>query len=249
MKTLYIGIITFFTFHCLLPSAVPSETAFEDKPALTRGKWWSKKAGQTLATVGGMAAVHNKYLDYLDYNEETIRDLNKKFDAMKLEDVPKLENRILEIREYFHNRPYLADAIIWAPAVTAAGAGGYKLAGAASDYALSRKHGISYRLEKVSQHYNINAAQYAPILSAAERKDIPALQSAIAFIFPQRFGPNWQLRMLSLFNEFQPKSSALLKKRTSNLSQDESDFIRMCELGAAMSTLLENTKNVQEKNG
>lgn len=122
------------------------------------------------------------------------------------------------------------------------GVAGYRGAGSAAIYALAKLHGVSYRVEAISQYYNINIPQYWQILAVASLQNPDELIQAIDDVFPLRFGSDWNKRLEQLFKKYGKRAESLLKHSTLTRKKDERDFIRMIELGAAMANLYYGTK-------
>ncbi|EKD48566.1 MAG: hypothetical protein ACD_64C00252G0001 [uncultured bacterium] len=122
-----------------------------------------------------------------------------------------------------------------------AGAGGayfgYKGGKSLAILALAKFHGVSYRVEAISQYYNINAGQYKSILTAAATQDPEALLQAINGLYEQRFGENWKERLEKLFKKYRKRARILAKESSFNKKGNLKDFLRMVELGAAMANL------------
>ena len=123
----------------------------------------------------------------------------------------------------------------------AAGAGGaylgYKGGNSLAILALAKFHGVNYRVEAISQYYNINAGQYKSILTAAATQDPEALLQAINGLYEQRFGENWKERLEKLFKKYRKRARILAKESSFNKKGNLKDFLRMVELGAAMANL------------
>ncbi|HLE76440.1 MAG TPA: hypothetical protein VI521_01565 [Candidatus Babeliales bacterium] len=123
----------------------------------------------------------------------------------------------------------------------AAGAGGayfgYKGGKSLAILALAKFHGVTYRVEAISQYYNINAGQYKSILTAAATQDPEALLQAINGLYEQRFGENWKERLEKLFKKYRKRARILAKESSFNKKGNLKDFLRMVELGAAMANL------------
>ncbi|TET34100.1 hypothetical protein E3J61_03195 [Candidatus Dependentiae bacterium] len=120
---------------------------------------------------------------------------------------------------------------------------GYHLGSHAATRALAWRHGVSYRVEKVSHFYDLNVDQYGPLLFAAEKKDKAAIMKEMAAIFSKRFGSNWQQKIMDSF-KFEDYLFYLLNKRIkkrSELTDQEMEDIRIIEFGAALEDLYMNT--------
>ena len=102
----------------------------------------------------------------------------------------------------------------------------------------------SYRIAKVCLDYNINVGQYRSILIAAEQRKADGLIKAIDTLYPKRFGADWRNRMQTLFVKYEADASSLVKRGSfdKKLNDDERDFVRMIELGAAMANLYYKTQ-------
>jgi len=100
-------------------------------------------------------------------------------------------------------------------------------------------YSVSYSIAKVCLYYNINANQYRTILTAAASRNADQLNQAINTLYPKRFGSEWRSRMKMLFSTYKDQALALVKRGSfdEKLSDDERDFVRMVELGAAMANL------------
>jgi hypothetical protein len=133
-------------------------------------------------------------------------------------------------------------------AATAAGTyGGYQAGKFVGLRALAKYHGVSPKIEHVSLFYNINLSQYRKLLLAASSKSLRSLRNAASEIFQQRFGNNWKSNLTKLFNEYRNQLPFLLSLPKKDRSQDQKDFIRFAELGAAMSSLFYNVEPKKEK--
>ena len=140
-------------------------------------------------------------------------------------------------------------ALMYTPAIGGALAGyyvggklGQKGAQSAVIQALALLHGVSYRVESISQYYNINVSQYRRILIAASLHNPDALIQATDELFPLRFGADWNKRIERLFKKYRKRAEILLKPTTVTRKKDIRDFVRMVELGAAMANLYYGTK-------
>ncbi len=136
-------------------------------------------------------------------------------------------------------------ALMWGvPGLVVGEVVGYKISDMLAVYKLSRNHGVSYRVEKISQYYNINVGQYRTILTAAEQRKADGLIKAIDELYPKRFGSDWRNRMQTLFAKYEAQAPALVKRGSfdKKLNDDERDFVRMIELGAAMANLYYKTQ-------
>ena len=136
--------------------------------------------------------------------------------------------------------PYMLGALMVAGPLVPVGAGlggyvGAKYTRAMALWLLARWHGVSKRVEEVSQYYNINTGQYRPILIAAEVKDSNLLQE-IDSLFVLRFGENWKELLNELFKKYK-REATVLKKGSFKLDGSKKTFVRMVELGAAMADL------------
>jgi len=124
--------------------------------------------------------------------------------------------------------------------------GGYKGGKSLAILALAKLHGVSYRVEAISQHYNINVSQYKPILVAAAAQDPEGLLQAIDEVYTQRFGEQWKEKLPKLFKKYR-KRARILAKESSFIRKDKlKDFLRMIELGAAMANLYFGTNPNKE---
>jgi len=105
-------------------------------------------------------------------------------------------------------------------------------------------YSVSYSIAKVCLYYNINANQYRKILKAAASRNKDAMMQAIQEIYPKRFGSDWRNRMKTIFSTYKEQALTLVKRGSfdEKLSDDERDFVRMIELGAAMANLYYGTQ-------
>ncbi len=114
---------------------------------------------------------------------------------------------------------------------------GYYGAESAAMYALAKLHGVSYRMELISQYYNVNLSQYGQLLKVASLHNPDALIQAIDELFTLRFEADWKKRLEQLFNENSFGWGGIVTK-----SKNFRDFSRMRDLGAAMAHLYYGTK-------
>lgn len=217
MKKLYLIVSLFL----IMPLA--AQERMVDKPALSRAEWIASYAarglGVKLGAGAGMAV------------------------APYAIGVPKL---MLDADKPFHERMDFASLNQTVALSRAGGAivgtvSGFKLSRPAFIYAMARRHAVSYKVEQISQFYNINLGQYGLLLIAAEKKNPSGIKAAIANIFPQRFGPDWKEQLVRWFDIY-AKSWTLLNWKLFGKTQDEKDFIRMVELGAAMANIYFDSK-------
>lgn len=144
----------------------------------------------------------------------------------------------------------VADMFISGPAIYAGLAGGtvggYKGGKSLAILALAKLHGVPYRVEALSQHYNINVSQYKPILVAAASQSPESLTQAINEVYTQRFGEDWQATMQKLFKKYRRRGRVLVKDSSFIRKGNLRDFVRMVELGAAMANLYFKTNPNKE---
>ncbi len=197
------------------------EQTFEDKPALSRAERAALMGAKGIGLgVGGLGGGLSALLA-----------AGVAMDKMKKDkDSPKYG--VTALAGFFGS----------GPATAATGYAGYKGAEWAAVRALAKLHGVSSRIEAVSQFYNINAPLYRALLGAAELKDLEQILSAINELYAQRFGGNWQERLQKLFKKYRRKGKRLVEKGSFSLEGDERDFVRMVELGAAMENLYADTQ-------
>ncbi len=133
------------------------------------------------------------------------------------------------------------------PALGIGGYAGYRGAEAAAIYALAKLHGVSYRVEAVSQYYDINFSQYGQMLLEAEQEDADVLIQAISTSYTLRFGSDWHKRLVHLFKKYDKRAEQLMKLGRRVRNKEIRDFLRMMKLGAAMADLYYGT-NPSRKN-
>jgi len=217
----------------LLAQAMASTTptmAFplmKDKPALTkeqRVRWRIATPGVYLAIVGlgtgvlGMSERVSALIYAAASNPHIKKFLSKR-----------------EIAEWVL-RATLVSAPVSVPA-------GYTLQKFLKKHAVARWYNVSHVIAKVCLYYNINANQYRTILTAAESRNADQLNQAINTLYPKRFGSEWRSRMKMLFSQYQADAERLIQQGSfdEKLNDDERDFVRMVELGAAMANLYYGT--------
>ncbi len=125
---------------------------------------------------------------------------------------------------------------------------GYHLGAHAATRALAWRHGVSYRVEKISQFYDINTNQYGALLSAADKRDKEAIMKEMDTVFAQRFGPHWRQKIADCF-KFDNYLFYLLNKRqkkNAEFTDQEKEDIRLIELGAALEDLYVGTTSSKE---
>ncbi len=121
---------------------------------------------------------------------------------------------------------------------------GHKVVRHESVHAFAMYHGVGYFIERTSQYYNINIGQYGPLFlnAIAGPDNAVALKQAIDVLYVQRFGAEWQIRMVTLFETYSERAESLLKYPAFSAQNDDiKDFIRMIQLGAAMANLYYRT--------
>jgi hypothetical protein len=118
---------------------------------------------------------------------------------------------------------------------------GFKAGKSAVIAALAHLHGVSPRIEEISQQYNINVTQYRQILTVAEQGNPDELLQAIEKVYPQRFGSNWKHQIKKLFKRYKGKASDFLLAHSFREKGKIKEFLRMVELGAAMANLFYKT--------
>ena len=212
-------------------SLISMTCAFEDKPALgrieraalTTAKGVGTTAGAVTGTVAGAGLGYgilhiSPEKDMCSYPKKVSKDLTTVLAVM----------------------PTLCGS-------TVAGIiGGYKGGKSLAILALAKLHGVSYRVEAISQHYNINVSQYKPILVAAAAQDPEGLLQAIDEVYTQRFGEQWKEKLPKLFKKYR-KRARILAKESSFIRKDKlKDFLRIVELGAAMANLYFGTNPNKE---
>ena len=121
------------------------------------------------------------------------------------------------------------------------GTAGYSGSRAAAIFALAKRHGVNFPVEKVSIFYDINLGQYRGLLLAAEEGNMERLIQLIPKKFQQRFGQDWQSEMQTLFEKYADDAVRIMTDRRKRISDKKKKFIRMVELGAAMANLLYKT--------
>ncbi len=128
-------------------------------------------------------------------------------------------------------------------AAGAVGAGaGYMTTGYLGSRLMAWRHGVTYRIEKVTRYFNINIEQYRPLLLAAYEKDRQALRAIMLKIYEERFGPNWQKELKEFLTHYIGYAKYLAQKRAKILKINEKELIRMVELGAALESIYFDTK-------
>ncbi len=206
-----------------------NEAAFEDKPALSLAEWLALQGTKGMGGALGVGAGLIGGLEIGDSAKKIIQDQGGEDYRFLAENVG------------------LATFFVLPPiGVVGGGYAVYKGAEWAAIRVLAKLHGVSSRIEAVSQFYNINVPQYRALLHAAEQKDQEQLLSAINDLYSQRFGTDWQERLQKLFKKYRRKGKKLVEKGSFSLEGDERDFVRMVELGAAMENLYSDTKPHKE---
>ncbi len=191
-------------------------SAFEDKPALGRVERAALIATKGVGTAGGLAAGFTTGLD-----------------------------AAIETNKYIEDQ-YLVSIPIFYGGLIGGAVGGYKGGKSLAVLALAKLHGVPYRVEALSQHYNINVSQYKPILEAAASQNPELLTQAINEVYTQRFGDDWQARMQKLFKKYRRLRRVLVKDSSFIRKGNLRDFVRMVELGAAMANLYFKTNPNKE---
>jgi hypothetical protein len=215
--------------YALLISGVllswPLAYAFEDKPALTRAEFGLKIVARQVGVSVGSAvgALAGKYT-------------GGTAGVIAADKTPYLKEKVKRI----HSGVIVGAAVGGAIGIYP----GYKAGGFVALHALAKYHGVSYTEEMVSQFYNINLSQYGRLLDAAHSKaNFDYLNELINNIYTQRFGADWKERLVILYANYGDKKSLLSKSYfAKSKSQDEKDFVRMMELGAAMANLYFKSK-------
>ncbi len=226
--------------------------AFEDQPALTKTERAALKSAKVTGAVGGawlgyrgVGAVSKKSGLF---TPEKAAHFSKGLKAVNL--MP-FKERLDAILNLFYTTPegrsFMSSGVLGWAGIGAGGYAGHKGLGSAAIYALAKLHGVSYRIEAISQYYNINLSQYVQILTVASLGNPDALIQAIGEVFPLRFGSDWNKRLERLFQKYSKRAESLIKPTTVIRKKDERDFIRMIELGAAMANLYYGT-NPDPKN-
>ena len=199
-------------------SLISTVSAFEDKQSLSRAERAFLITLKGVGTVGAWAGAST---------------VGKKVGLFLSEEMDNSDR----LSDEAQNALFLG---VLAP-FQAAGAGGayfgYKGGNSLAILALAKFHGVSYRVEAISQYYNINAGQYKSILTAAATQDPEALLQAINGLYEQRFGENWKERLEKLFKKYRKRARILAKESSFNKKGNLKDFLRMVELGAAMANL------------
>ncbi len=229
-KRTLVAFATFLTISTL--------SAFEDKPALSTMEraalYGSKGLGATVGGAAGGASVIRKARHFRK-NLETI--------TQKYTNIPLDRAYISSSRR---NRHY-EDRALLGTGVAAGGYAGYKAGESAAIAALARLHGVSYRVESISQYYNINVPQYKKLLLAAQSKNMNNLLPAIETVYTQRFGSDWKDRLPMLIKKYSRNAQDLFKRGSFNLNGAQKEFARMVELGAAMANLFYSTNPNSKK--
>lgn len=228
-------------------------SAFEDKPALTRMEKTALIAGRAVGSVAGAGVGSNVgartgFAIGTHYGKKMGRKVGHEEGSKGGGVVGGILGA--EVGEA-HGFVYGGAGGLIAGGITGIAPGafiGYKTVKPAITYALAKYHGVSYRTELVSQYYNVNIAQYRPILTASEKGDSEMLIEAIKHIFPQRFGDEWEKRLLRLFKKYGNRSSRLIEKSSFSEEAGLKDYLRFVELGAAMSNLyFETNPNLKQR--
>jgi len=133
--------------------------------------------------------------------------------------------------------------------ISTGGYTGFTAAQSAAIYFLAKLHGVSYRMELISQYYNINLSQYGRLLTAASQKKTDELIKAIDEAYSLRFGTDWKKRLNQLLKQHGGQASFYVEYpglsrmgMSAKEKSDVRDFVRMLELGAAMANLYYGTK-------
>lgn len=208
-----------------LQAAQEQPQAFEDKPALTRAERAALAGARVTGAAG--AGVAGGLIGVKGGREILRRSMTEEEKSS-----PLYEEELERSAAVAHG---LAG-------VGVGGYAGYKGAGSAVIYALAKLHGVSYRVELVSQYYNINVSQYRQILTMASLQNPDALIEAIDEVYPTRFGSDWNKRLEQLFKRYGNRAETLVKHGTFTRKKNVRDFVRMIELGAAMANLYYGTK-------
>ena len=199
-----------------------AQAEFQDKPALTRAEFGLKIVAKRLGFgLGGSAgALAGKYSGGIA-------------GVVASERIPvyKGEEKITRIH---------SGVVVGSMVGTPVGMYlGYKAGGFVALHGLAKYHGVSYKEELVSQFYDINLSQYGSLLDAAVSKaNFDYLNELVNEIYTQRFGADWKSRLVDLYGKYKDNQALFSKSFFSkSKSQDEKDFVRMMELGAAMANL------------
>lgn len=251
MKKPHIGYLVLFLGICALTQLfadnslateeIVEEQTFKDEPALTRTErglsGLSKAIGTGVGGYGGGIAG--------GYSGATIgasslfpQPPHLKKGSMTISGTPPSQHpRMDKVRGA---RETVGGALVGG--VSGLGIGGY--AGyKISDYlmlsALAKLHGVSNRVELISQYYNINLEQYGALLKAAEQYNVDKLLRVMNKTFSKRFGNNWKELLVALFKKYDKRGDALVKEGSFSKHGKARKFVRMVELGAALANALD----------
>lgn len=229
-KRTLVAFATFLTISTL--------SAFEDKPALSTMEraalYGSKGLGATVGGAAGGATVILKHQDFRDNLERM---------TGKYTNIPLQGGYVSSSNR---NKLYERQALL-GTGIAAGGYAGYKAGESAAIATLARLHGVSYRVESISQYYNINVPQYKKLLLAAQSKNVNNLLPAIETVYMQRFGSDWKSKLNVLIKKHSRNAQDLMKRGSFNLNGAQKEFARMVELGAAMANLFYSTNPNSKK--
>jgi len=205
-------------------SIISSSLAFVDKHALSRAEQLALFVARAIGTSGGVYLGATR-----GYKWGVERDRASR--------PPQTQ----KARDLHVNHGSIADSIagfkMGALGVGMGAVVGYQGVRPLPIFALAKKHGVSYRIEVISQYYDINVGQYYSILVAAKKQDSEKLLKAINVIYTKRFGEDWQEQLKKSFKKYRRRARSFVKESSFEHGEAVKDFVRMVELGAAMANL------------